>query len=436
LRIKRLRDIQLKITAEGHTRDDPISGIIEYGVYKDQRDIKPCVLIPNNNAIKRSFQSFWEKFAIETSTCRNQPPFKGYNFNDYGFGECDLEPDMISPMDERIDSYEEALRRAINKIKNEDLNMLLVVLPQNFVDEDYYWLKAIAFNEKQVSQFFRLTTFDRKFPLVFWNLAVSLYAKMEGIPWALALEPPLEKDPIDVDLFIGICFVQRDQKSFVGVATILDRLSEHIVTINSKPISYAGQQLHMTREDIFNLITECLKRVKFGVDSVVVQYATPFNKFELQGVKDALKGVSTKAFVHIETETLSRLYSLDTPTKDVNRGTALIINDNKAVLCTTGKCGILGTSTEIEDEDEEWSTGLTTSLKYRGIGTPKPVGLNKVGDLDIETICRQVLALTKLRWNTSEVNIRIPATIEYARKIGYLCKYGIPRTVRSIKYVL
>lgn len=393
-------------------------------------------IVFNNNSIKRDFQRFWTKFVLESTTAGNQPIFKGYNFANYGFGKCDVEPTMISPTDDRIESYESALRRAILKISSEDLNMLFVVLPDNFGDEQYYRLKAIAFNETQVSQFFRTSTLSKKYPLVYWNLAVSLYAKMDGIPWALALEPDFEKEPIDVDLFIGICFVQRDQKSFVGVATILDRLSEHIVTINSPPISYSGRQLHMTEEDIHNLVTKCLNEVQFGVDSAVVQYATPFNKSELKGVNTALKDVTKKAFVHIETETLSRLYSLEDPNKNVRRGTALIIDNDKAVLCTTGKCGILGTSMELEDEDEEWRGGLTTSLKYRGLGTPKPIGVNKVGDFDIETICRQILALTKLRWNTSEVNIRIPATIEYARKIGYLCKFGIPNTVRGIKYVL
>lgn len=436
MKVKRLRDIQLIFTPEGHTDEDCISGISQYGVYEDQRDINPCVLTPNVRAVKNGFRTFWETFTDGTCRARNQPVFEGYNFRDYGFGECDLEPEILSPKDERLESYERAMRRAIDKIENEDLNLLLVALPDHFDDEAYYRLKSVAFTEKQISQFFRIATFDKRFPLVYWNLAISLYAKMEGVPWTLALEPPIEKEPIGVDLFIGICFVQRDAKSFVGVATVLNRFSEHIVSISSKPISYTGKQLHMTREDIRDLVSECLNSVTFGVDSVVVHYATPFNKNEILGLKDALGEIRKKAFIHIETETLTRLYSLSVSDRNAYRGTALIINNNRAVLCTTGRCRILGTSTELEDEVEESEEGPTTSFRYRGIGTPKPIGLNQIGDLNIETICRQVLALTKLRWNTTEVNVRIPATIEYARKIGYLCKYGIPRTIRSIKYVL
>lgn len=349
---------------------------------------------------------------------------------------ADLEPPIVTPTHENIQGYMLALRRAIQKIQSENFNMLLVALPNHFQDEDYYRLKSICFNEKQVSQFFRLGTFRLQFPLVYWNLSVSLYAKMGGIPWTLALSPPVEKENIDVDLFIGICFVQRDAKSFVGVATVLTALSEHIITVSSKPVQYVGKQLHMKKEDIKQLVQECLKAVNFPVESVVIHYATPFNQDEIDGVREALVGIPEKTLVHLETESLTRIYSLDAPSRNVCRGTILELSDKRAILCTTGRCRILGTSPEIEDELEVLENGLETSFRYRGIGTPKPIGVNEIGDLPIEKVCRQILALTKLRWNTAEVNIRIPATIEFSRKVGYLSKYGIPHTIRGIEYIL
>lgn len=435
MKIKKLKDVQLIFTDEGHSDEDPISGITNYGVYKDERAIRPCVLISRNNQIQRDFRQFWSAFCQRESNARNQPPFKGYNFKDYGFGDADIDPQFVEPKDESFGSYENSLKRAIEKIRDENLNMLLVIIPEHFSDEKYYKLKSICFNENQISQFFKTSTFQLKFPLVFWNLAISIYAKMEGIPWQLALRPPIEKENLDVDLFIGICLVQRDAKSFVGVATVLNAFSEHIITVSSRPITYVGQQLHMEKDGIQNLIEECLKNVNFPVKSVVIHYATPFNKDELDGVNEALVNISEKTFVHLQTESLVRIYSLSIADNDASRGTALIMSDRNAILCTTGRTRLLGTSAEIEDEIEEVD-GLETSFRYKGIGTPKPIGVNKYGNLSIDKVCRQILALTKLRWNTAEVNVRIPATIEYSRRVGYLRKYGIPHIIKSIKYIL
>jgi hypothetical protein len=436
LKIRKLKEIQLIFTNEGHTDEDPISGITNYGVYKDERAIRPCVLITRNGQTQRDFRQFWDTFCQKESTARNQPLFEGYNYREYGFGEADIDPQFVEPRDESFDSYETSLKKAVEKMRDEDLNLLFVVIPEHFSDEQYYKLKALCFNENQVSQFFKTSTFQRKFPLVFWNLAISIYAKMEGIPWQLALRPPIEKENLDVDLFIGICLVQRDARSFVGVATVLNAFSEHIITVSSKPIMYVGQQLHMEKDDICNLVRECLRNVDFSVKSIVIHYATPFNKDELDGVNEALANIPEKTFVHLETESLVRIYSLSTTDNDASRGTALIMSDRNAILCTTGRTRLLGTSAETEDEVEEQEGGFETSFRYKGIGTPKPVGVNKYGDLPIDKVCRQILALTKLRWNTAEVNVRIPATIEYSRRVGYLCKYGIPHIVKSIKYVL
>jgi hypothetical protein len=111
-----------------------------------------------------------------------------------------------------------------------------------------------------------------------------------------------------------------------------------------------------------------------------------------------------------------RMYGPDYPDSrwpmrnTVTRGSVYVLNENTALVATTGK----------------------TSYSYPGIGTPRPIlveryvpsaetlrstGFSASQMYSIEEICEQVLALTKLHWGTTR-NIRLPVTNEYAQRIA------------------
>lgn len=94
----------------------------------------------------------------------------------------------------------------------------------------------------------------------------------------------------------------------------------------------------------------------------------------------------------------------------VSRGSVQILNEDSAVVATTGK----------------------NRAYYPGIGTPNPVlieryvpsdevleatGFSKYHMYSIEEICEQILSLTQLHWGSTR-NIRLPVTSEYAQRVA------------------
>jgi len=58
--------------------------------------------------------------------------------------------------------------------------------------------------------------------------------------------------------------------------------------------------------------------------------------------------------------------------------------------------------------------------EYPGPHIPAPLEIGSCGGADIRERARELLALTKMNWNSSEGIGRYPITISFARKVGML----------------
>jgi hypothetical protein len=87
----------------------------------------------------------------------------------------------------------------------------------------------------------------------------------------------------------------------------------------------------------------------------------------------------------------------------VPRGTAIVLSDSEALLYTKGFVPELQT--------------------YPGSHIPAPFEIRKArGDSAIKTICSEILALTKLNWNTADFCCGVPITVSFARNVGDVFK--------------
>jgi hypothetical protein len=81
----------------------------------------------------------------------------------------------------------------------------------------------------------------------------------------------------------------------------------------------------------------------------------------------------------------------------------------RGTLCTIGDESYLFTSGYVPWWDE-----------YPGPHIPAPLQIGSCGSTDIRLRAQEILALTKMNWNSSEGIGRHPITISFARKVGTL----------------
>ena len=106
--------------------------------------------------------------------------------------------------------------------------------------------------------------------------------------------------------------------------------------------------------------------------------------------------------VTIQSRTDLRLYrGQDYPPR---RGTLLSFDEKHHLLYTRGSVDFYET--------------------YTGKYIPHPLEIKLFRhDESPETICREILALTKMNWNNTQFDRRYPITVECARNVGDILKY-------------
>ena len=87
----------------------------------------------------------------------------------------------------------------------------------------------------------------------------------------------------------------------------------------------------------------------------------------------------------------------------------------------TGKYPVLrGTVISItKSECLLYATGYTPRIRtYPGHRIPLPLRIIHDGDTEINIICKEILGLTKLNWNTTQFSTQYPITLEFAKRVG------------------
>jgi hypothetical protein len=102
-------------------------------------------------------------------------------------------------------------------------------------------------------------------------------------------------------------------------------------------------------------------------------------------------------------------------TKPVPRGTAIVVSDRVAYL---------------------WTTGFTPRLEtYPGREVPNPLTLDIVkGEADIELVLADLMALTKLNFNSAGFADGLPVTLRFADLVGEILTAGPDEPVAPLSF--
>lgn len=169
-----------------------------------------------------------------------------------------------------------------------------------------------------------------------------------------------------------------------------------------------GGHPYMTKDDAPQLIAGALAAYKnhhkHYPARVIVLKTSQFREEEAEGIFEALDGADAELRDLVWVQESYSVKVLRDGNYPVMRGTFVEL-DGKGLLYTNGSIPYYGT--------------------YPGMYDPKPLLLcpYKGSDSTIAQIAREVLALTKGNWNSTQMNQKLPIPIRAARAVGEVLKY-------------
>jgi len=236
-----------------------------------------------------------------------------------------------------------------------------------------------------------------------WNFCTGVFYKAGNLPWVIGgLNPDT--------CFLGISFFHKKDfyrdavftsmahlfsNDFDGIVLKGDRV-DFDVSLKMPFLDYEKAKGLMERGLLeYEKVRHVLPR------QLVIHKTSSFNEGEIRGFSEVLEA---KGIVYdLASITKSSLRVLRYGKYPVPRGTLVSFGSEHDFLYTKGFIPELDT--------------------YPGVHVPLPLNVKKArGDSSIGQICKDILALTKLNWNTADFCCGLPITVGFARNVGHVFK--------------
>jgi hypothetical protein len=249
-----------------------------------------------------------------------------------------------------------------------------------------------------------------------WNITNALYYKLGGLPWKLG-------EIREKVCYIGLVYKQvttdpEETNACCAAQMFLDSGDGMVFKGNVGPwYNPETKEYHLSKDKAYDLLNKTLisfaKKNQKPPDELFIHARTYFNDEEWSGFEEAAKGKSKLVGIRIRDERVFKLYR--DSAYPVLRGTAFIAGDKKAYLWTRG-----------------YIPRLQTVL---GLETPNPLSIEvSKGNGDIETICTDVLRLTKLNYNACIYGDGLPVTLRFANFIGDVLTAGPQKDIEVLPF--
>ena len=278
-------------------------------------------------------------------------------------------------------------------------------------------LKAKLLNEKIVTQIIRESTiaynqvwsdkdkieYEHLFDTAkAWNISTTLYYKSGGLPWKLGEVRPNV-------CYLGLVYKQiessTDRRNACCAAQMfLDSGDGMVFRGNIGPwFNPKTKEFHISKKDAHELLSTSLEAFRSKSETkeypkeIFIHARTYFDDEEWEGFEEAAQGKCQIIGIRIRDNSAFKLY------RDfsycVPRGTALIMSDGLAYL---------------------WTKGFIPRIQTQlGLETPNPLSVEITrGVGNIETVSKDILALTKLNYNACIFADGSPVTLRFADSIG------------------
>lgn len=430
--------------ANDHGHVDPKTGIPLYGprslgTFRHKREVHVGVIGTSESA--DFARRYYEQASGGVDGDDAHTPFPGYRA-DRGF-RCDLvfDPKLIEPITrsehqdilsikkgrERFEKLLLILELKLRLLTQKDhpLDYIVFALPTDL----YQRCKTVDYVEKGVGHVHRdlrrafkamamqyqkptqilldsttgLTDSKRALDhpsVVAWNLFTGLYFKIDGLPWGPAALP-------SGSCYIGISFFRPMGESSTlrtSVVQAFDENGEGLVLRGHRfhwDERQHGKSPHLSEDLSEKLISMVMDRYKAEQKQlpkrVVIHKTSRYEPQERAGFEAALKSRGC----------LYDLVSLN-PTSSNRLLRAGQYPPLRGTLFSTGAISYL------------YTTGYLPALgKYPHGHVPSPLQVaDHVGDTAKADLLREVMTLTKMNWNSANMEGSMPITLRFARLVG------------------
>jgi hypothetical protein len=252
-----------------------------------------------------------------------------------------------------------------------------------------------------------------------WNFMTALYYKAgPSIPWKLVEHPDRPKA-----CFVGLGFYESldEEQLRTSMAQIFDEMGRSVI-LRGTPIPERedkdDRRPYLSGEQAHSLLLRALDAYEGALEHlpvrIVIHKTSAYRDQEIEGLTEAMheKGIYRADFVNIQPSAI-RLY------RDGKyppyRGTALELSADRHLLYTRGSVEYYGT--------------------YPGQYVPQPIEIRRGrGDTSTHQLTEEVLALTKMNWNNTRFDGKMPITIECARKVGEIMRHVDESVTPDVSY--
>jgi hypothetical protein len=251
-----------------------------------------------------------------------------------------------------------------------------------------------------------------------WNLLTTLYYKGSGrIPWRR-----MPKEGEFTACYIGISFYREagGQQLFTSAAQMFDERGRGFVLKGKRAHTESrGRHPYMTSDDAREIIENVLAAYKTHHKTlparVIVLKTSRFKDEEAEGILEALNAAGTEMRDLVWVQESYSVKVLRDGNYPVLRGTFVDLGGN-GLLYTNGSVPYYGT--------------------YPGTYDPRPLLLcpHPSCDSSVAQLAEEVFSLTKINWNSTQMNQRLPIPIRAARMVGEILKYVRDGQVESTDY--
>jgi hypothetical protein len=234
-----------------------------------------------------------------------------------------------------------------------------------------------------------------------WNMAVALYYKANHFPWRVGRLSP-------GSCYIGISFyydqTTYQKNMFASLAQVFTDTGEGLVVRGDSfdwDTKKKGEP-RLTKQGASELLQRAIDLYRKHHNDqfpnrIVVHKSSRYGNDEIEGFNAASREVPKRDYITISTG--HDVFFYRNGDKPVLRGTYFRMPDGSNMLFTGGYVPYL--------------------RSYQGPRVPKPLEFfEQSGDTSSEEVASELLALTRLDWNTSRYNSYKPITIRFAEKVG------------------